>query len=230
MLDERQHLLVLLPDAFMSVQHLDLNPWWWCESSPAILDGLDTLRYAKEQDFIRENNMVVKSMGLHVQCVMNFMDNVEDDGGTVLVPGFHRHVEEWCSRDPSLEGVSRQPLPWLHFPDSSPLLRMAQRVPMRAGSVLVWHQTMVHGTSPNNCSNRCRMAQFMKAFPGRTSISPQRLQRRAEALTKALVARGIDIDKDITPIGRRVFGLDYAAAITSPSVSREDITNTSSSY
>lgn len=152
--------------------------------------------------------MVVRSMGMHVQCVLNFQDNTEDDGGTVLVPGFHRYVDEWCSREPSLEGISRQPLPWLHFPDSHPLLSLAQRVPMREGSVLMWHQTMVHGTSPNSGTNRCRLAQFLKAFPRRVSISPDRLRRRAVALTKALTARGIDLDRDITPIGRQVFGLE----------------------
>ena len=56
--------------------HLDMNPWWWLESSAAILDGLETLRYednnsscnnsnnnSEGQDFIKENNMVVQSMG-----------------------------------------------------------------------------------------------------------------------------------------------------------------------
>lgn len=155
--------------------------------------------------------MVVRVMGRHVQCVLNFLDNREADGGTVLVPAFHRHVEEWCSKSPEDEGLTRQPLPWLHFPESHPLLNMAQRVPLRAGSVLIWDQTMVHGSSPNMGTNQCRMAQFLKAFPGRKAISPDRLQKRADALIKALLKRGIDIDIDISDIGRKVFGLDYAS-------------------
>lgn len=149
-------------------------------------------------------------MGCHVQCVINFEDNVEDDGGTILVPGFHRFVDAWCSRDPALEGITRQPLPWLHFPDDHHLLGLAQRIPMRAGSVLIWHQTMVHGTSPNNGTNRSRMAQFLKAFPARTAMGPDRLRRRALALSRALAANGIDVERDISEVGRKLFGLHYA--------------------
>lgn len=93
--------------------HLDLNPWWWLESSTDILTGKETLTYEDPQDFIRENNMVVRSMGRHVQCVMNFKDNIEDDGGTIVVPKFHHHVVQWCASHLSL----KQKLPWLTFPD-----------------------------------------------------------------------------------------------------------------
>lgn len=59
-----------------------MNPWWWSESSDNIIKGIDTLQYgihnstdsgsdadisariaAASQDFIKENNLVVKSMG-----------------------------------------------------------------------------------------------------------------------------------------------------------------------
>ena len=29
--------------------HLDLNPWWWLESSKDILSGVDTLKYDDPQ-------------------------------------------------------------------------------------------------------------------------------------------------------------------------------------
>ena len=29
--------------------HLDLNPWWWLESSHDILSGLETLQYEDPQ-------------------------------------------------------------------------------------------------------------------------------------------------------------------------------------
>jgi hypothetical protein len=93
--------------------HLDLNPWWWLESSTDILTGKETLTYEDPQDFIRENNMVVRNMGRHVQCVMNFKDNIEDDGGTIIVPKFHHHVAQWCASHLTL----KQKLPWLTFPD-----------------------------------------------------------------------------------------------------------------
>ena len=47
------------------------------------------------------------------------------------------------------------------------LLGRSMRVPMRAGSVLIWNQLLFHGTSPNMGTNRCRYAQYLKAFPRR---------------------------------------------------------------
>lgn len=211
--------------------HLDLNPWWWCESSREILDGLPSLTYQNQQDFIRENNLVVSAMGPHVQCILNYEDNVSDDGGTLVIPGFHKYIETWCDtvpilqkkkqpqrtkkgsnepeqppQDPS-ECVPKERLPWLNFPESNQLINYARRVPMRSGSVLIWHQTIVHGTSPNLGTNRCRMAQFLKAFNGDLSISPERKRLRAHALMKALTENGVSIS-DLSPDGIRVFGLE----------------------
>ena len=69
---------------------------WWCESFNGIIEGVDTLKYESEQDFIKENNHVVQSMGLHVQCVLNFADNSDEDGGTLIVPRFHKLIKKWC--------------------------------------------------------------------------------------------------------------------------------------
>ena len=147
--------------------HLDMNPWWWLEASPDILVGADSIQYQDAQDFIKENNFVVKSMGPHVQCVLNFSDNEEEDGGTIVVPGFHNHLEEWCQDNATL----RKPVPFVTFGDKKEaersceeaLLQRSCRVPMRPGSVLIWNQTLAHGTQPN-ASHRNRTAQFLKAF------------------------------------------------------------------
>ena len=213
--------------------HLDLNPWWYYDAAmqAEVVGGLNSLGYESPHDFIKENNYVVQTMGRSVQCILNFADNAADDGGTVLCPRMHKHVEEWCSRvgqygnNQSLRGN----MPWLTFDrfrdagnDSGKqrqrapgvpskaelsqlerdaherLLGLAQRVPMRAGSVLVWNQLMFHGTSPNS-SGQCRYAQYIKAFPrcdegltcctGWDTSSPsyQRHYRRSLALYKELI-------------------------------------------
>lgn len=41
-------------------------------------------------------------MGCHVQCVLNFEENEAIDGGTILVPKFHKHIEQWCEADNSV--------------------------------------------------------------------------------------------------------------------------------
>lgn len=47
----------------------------------------------------------------HVQCVLNFADNLEEDGGTIIVPRFHQHVKSWCAENIHL----RKKVPFLVF-------------------------------------------------------------------------------------------------------------------
>jgi hypothetical protein len=47
----------------------------------------------------------------HVQCVLNFADNLEEDGGTIIVPRFHKHVKAWCAENVHL----RKQVPFLVF-------------------------------------------------------------------------------------------------------------------
>lgn len=200
--------------------HLDLNPWWWEENAKEISDGLDNaLSYEDEQDFIKENNMVVRSLGRHVQCVLNFADNHEEDGGTVVIPYFHRYIQEWKEKHRKL----RKPLPWVTLPKDieQELLPYAHRVAMREGSVLIWDQRVIHGTAPNK-SYRCRMAQYLKAYPRHRTFSvstplegrdqiirgkySDRLYKRSLAIQKKLQeSKQLETVSDI---GRYVFGLD----------------------
>lgn len=186
--------------------HLDINPWWWLESSADIIIGAESLSYESEQDFIKENNLVVRCNGRHVQGVINFEDNLECDGGTLIVPCFHKYMEKWCADN---ESRLRRPIPWvtLNAQDNSNFLGVAQRVPMRKGSVLMWDQTMMHGSAPNS-SKRCRMGQFFKAGSRSLTITESRLRRRSKALLAALEVSGAA--NILTENGLKIFGLsDY---------------------
>lgn len=46
-----------------------------------------------------------------MQCVLNFADNLEEDGGTIIVPRFHKHVKAWCAENVRL----RKQVPFLVF-------------------------------------------------------------------------------------------------------------------
>jgi hypothetical protein len=59
------------------------------------------------------------SSSRHVQCVLNFADNLEEDGGTVIVPRFHKHVKAWCADNVHL----RKQVPFLVF--DKPRIRIA---------------------------------------------------------------------------------------------------------
>ena len=97
--------------------HLDMSPWWHSESSADVTNGVESLQYKDKQDFIRENNLVVASMGCHIQCVLNFNDNHSNDGGTIVVPKFHHKMTDWAKQHIHL----RKPLPWVQFPSQSKL-------------------------------------------------------------------------------------------------------------
>ena len=32
----------------------------------------------------------------HVQCILNFNDNIDTDGGTILIPKYHKEIRNWC--------------------------------------------------------------------------------------------------------------------------------------
>ena len=61
-------------------------------------------------------------MGVHVQCVLNFEDNVEEDGGTTIVPRFHRAIEDWCAA----HADRKRPLPWVELPGDDPMMLYGQ--------------------------------------------------------------------------------------------------------
>jgi hypothetical protein len=64
----------------------------------------------------------------HVQCVLNFLPNREEDGGTLIGPKFHTYLPEFCEKYAAL----RKNLPWVQFPKEveEQLLLRAHRVTM----------------------------------------------------------------------------------------------------
>lgn len=109
----------------------------------------------------------------------------------------------------------RKPLPWVTLPKAVEEMYMpyAHRIAMREGSVLIWDQRVLHGTSPNY-STKCRLAQYLKAGPrdltyckGKDGQVDERLLRRSKALlnefTKSNALHTISDN-----IGKYVFALD----------------------
>lgn len=46
---------------------------------------------------------------------------------------------------------------------------MAEKIPVRAGSLIVWSSDLIHANCPND-SERFRMVQYMKMFPAREGM------------------------------------------------------------
>lgn len=67
----------------------------------------DALPFASLRDFSRETNCVSFSTGPHCQGVLNLLDNLSDDGGLTVVPGFHRVFDDWVDVLGGDEGKKR---------------------------------------------------------------------------------------------------------------------------
>ena len=187
--------------------HLDLNPREFLADDAGVYARLAALRYADLRDFVAENNEAAAGMGLGVQGLVNLRDNEAADGGTIVAPGSHNELGALLAASAAAgEAQASRVVGPMQFrvPEHTALARRARRVPLRAGSVLIWDNRLVHGSTPNH-STRCRFMVPVKMFPRRL-VSRARAEARARAVAHALAAEGYAP----SALGRRVFGLDDA--------------------
>ena len=196
--------------------HLDLHPWNF--AAPGDVLPTEDLAFDTLRDFSRETNAVSSATGPHCQGVVALLDNRAEDGGTVLVPGFHAAFARWVDAlgDPARYAAAHEDwranrLVWrgagagsFKFGSNDGVHRLKARVPMREGSFLIWDQRVAHGSAPN-ASDRPRMAQFVKGFR-RSGAGAARLARRAARIRVELARAGTA--GEVSALGRRVFGLD----------------------
>jgi len=194
--------------------HLDLNPWTYNSGCTPI----NELEFEHMRDFSKELNGVSILTSPNIQGVLSLTDNSEYDGGTLLVPGFHRFFAKWCStlssmKDQIARGSQQEEenrLIWrgrgagsYKFSSFDPIHSLKQRITMRAGSLLIWDQRVVHGSSPNH-SHKFRVAQFIRAFR-ESSVSSSRFEARSAYLKKEFVRR--EGTRDTPDSGIKVLGI-----------------------
>jgi ectoine hydroxylase-related dioxygenase (phytanoyl-CoA dioxygenase family) len=155
---------------------------------------------------------------LDVQGVLCLTDTSADMGGFQCIPGFHNDLEEWIKTQPP----DRKP----HAPDLKrlPAGRSVQPVPARAGDLIIWNRLLAHGNG-HNTSNKPRLAQYLTMFPagssqtvfGRESEREERIRQwRERCSPQASWAPGDPrrweqnhgTTAELTPLGRRLLGLD----------------------
>eukprot|EP00658_Telonema_sp_P-2_P000613 TRINITY_DN10229_c0_g1_i10.p1 TRINITY_DN10229_c0_g1~~TRINITY_DN10229_c0_g1_i10.p1 ORF type:complete len:231 (-),score=46.80 TRINITY_DN10229_c0_g1_i10:74-766(-) len=137
-------------------------------------------------------------MGLQLQGVLNLYNNATLDGGFHCVPGFHKHFQQWVQSLP--RSVFEE---WKYvFPDFSKVHDLKQRVPMRAGSLVVWDCRLPHGAMFNKSDNP-RYAQFVRMFPA-CGLDPDRARRRADCVRSSI--EQAECMHVVSPIGQKVFG------------------------
>ena len=146
---------------------------------------------------------------LHVQGLVNLADNREEDGGFWLLPGFHKYLTQWAADNRDLINIYGLHNHFImivkhRIPE---LYAAACHISSRAGSAILWDQRTMHGSRANR-SRYPRYAQFFKMFPAiHPAMTPDRAERRRQAILAKLRAVNIDPETDLTMLGRKLFGL-----------------------
>jgi len=91
-----------------------------------------------------------------VQGILYLTDTTSDQGAFSCIPGFHRTLETWL-RDLPPSDDPRKAI--LRHPGFTPIAG-------RAGDLILWHQALPHGSSPNR-SDQPRVAQYITLRPTR---------------------------------------------------------------
>jgi len=90
------------------------------------------------------------------QGVLYLNDVSAEQGAFTCVPGFHRKIESWLRNLPPNADPREQDLESLG----------AKPIAADAGDLIIWHQALPHGSSPNR-ARFPRLVQYINMFPNR---------------------------------------------------------------
>lgn len=171
-----------------------------------------------------------------VQGLIALTDNTPGRGGFMCVPGFHKRFDAWAAEhEESKTGATLQRRGMLArrgptlVPEGDPIFDELRIVTLRAGSLLLWDSRLPHQNYPNDSTDAFRIVQYQRYTSAKdaTRDEAMRIQERARDVAKTSVpfggsfashnSDGDETDEDgsapgfphlLTPIGRRVVGLD----------------------
>jgi len=178
--------------------------------------------------FITEHNGS-KNIGIpKVQGLVALVDSRKDDGGFITVPGFTSYLPEWSKKTKKYNGMH-----FVGVKKNQKFIEKAQKITMRAGSVVIWNSCQPHCNFSNNSSN-FRFCQYIKMFPASlANPTPAEFKARAAAL-RSLLPKSFKVSET----GQQVFGFKHADgpsllsrvwAVFSPSTSSTSSTSASAS-
>lgn len=100
-------------------------------------------------------------LGFNTQGLVYLTDTAENQGAFSCVPGFHKKIDDWLNSLPPGQDPQRQD--WRGWP--------LKPIAAQAGSLIVWHHALPHGSSPNQASSP-RIVQYVNMRPLPGSHSP----------------------------------------------------------
>ncbi len=92
------------------------------------------------------------------QAILYLTDTVAEQGAFSCVPGFQHELDDFLANLP--EGANPQE----HIPQDR-----AMPIPGKAGDLIIWHQALPHGSSPNR-SNKPRVVQYVNMLAAPTGL------------------------------------------------------------
>lgn len=120
--------------------------------------------------------------GLGVQGVLCLTDCAADQGGLVVVPGFHHQLQEWAASQPAQRNVEIPRLSDIaSWVEEGPGLRY---VAAAAGSIVIWNSALPHSNS-RNTALLPRIAQYITF-----SVAPPEEAGSSANVNPAPLARG----------------------------------------
>jgi hypothetical protein len=97
-----------------------------------------------------------------VQGLLYLTDTAAHQGAFTLVPGFHRHINNWLAQLPA--GTNPRAV------DLAPF--NPQPIAANAGDFIIWHHALPHGASPNRGSSP-RLVQYLYWYPAQQPLQNQ---------------------------------------------------------
>jgi len=96
------------------------------------------------------------------QGILYLTDTPPEQGAFTLVPGFQRWGEDWLASLPPGTDPRTQDLHAL----------WPRAIGGRAGDLIIWHQALPHGASPNR-GTQPRLVQYINMFPTRIEVQEE---------------------------------------------------------
>ncbi|KAG2388928.1 hypothetical protein C9374_014328 [Naegleria lovaniensis] len=208
--------------------HLDCNPAEALdepEKATVSYSELNRLHYSSGKGhFITENNHIcTKRDGLQVQALINLNDNLSEDGGLIVVPGFHQYFSQFFELSGLVNDLGRGRPSFAFKPRdriTGEIYQLAQRIPSKAGSLIIWNQLLAHGSAPTDMQKSkasFRSAMYLRMFPKSMLLregAHHRRKNRREALRKKIHLLYLNERRplELSPLGRAVFDIDDEGA------------------
>lgn len=129
--------------------HWDMNPWAYIA--------------AKEEDQkdVRQQQ--------RYQALVAILDSPQHVGGFRCVPGSHNcYMNQWAGDNEKPKDYDMTSYRSVKIAADDPAQQLAQKIPVKAGDMVVFDSRLLHGTFPNESSSM-RLVQYVRMMPAATA-------------------------------------------------------------